>query len=250
MRLRGKVAIITGAGTGIGKQTSLMFAKEGAKVVAAGRRSEPIKEVVDAIVLKGGEAVYHLTDVTNVDQVKSLVQRTLSAYGKLDIVFANAGINPSRTTILETTEENWYKTLDTNLTGTFLTCKYSVQPMIDNGGGSIVVTSSMASLTGVKKRISYAASKGGVNQLVKCLAIDCAPYNIRVNAICAGRVPTEMVSHLQSPSGDWKDVSKTYPLGITGTPEDIAYAAIFLASNESRWVTGVLLPVEGGYLTY
>ncbi|MBW2146591.1 MAG: SDR family oxidoreductase [Deltaproteobacteria bacterium] len=246
MRLEGKVAIITGAGSGIGRATSLMFAKEGARVVAAGRRSEPISQVVDLITAEGGEAIYHQADVMKVDQIKALVEKTLSAYGKLDVVFANAGINPSRTTILDTTEKNWQKTLDTNLTGVFLTCKYSIPPMIENGGGSIIINSSLAGLIGLKKRIPYAASKGGVNQLTKCLAIDCAPYNVRVNAICPGRVLTDLVKHLQAPGGDWEEVSKLYPLGMRGKPEDIAYAAVYLASDESSWVTGVLLPVDGG----
>ena len=250
MRLNGKVAIITGAGSGFGKATSLMFAKEGAKVVAAGRRLDPLKTVVDTIAATGGEAIYHQTDVTKGDQVKALVHAALSAYGKLDIVFANAGINPSRTSILETSEENWHKTLDTNLTGVFLVCKYGLPALIENGGGSIVVTSSIVGMTGVRNRIPYGASKGGLNQLVKCLAIDCAPHRVRVNAICPGRVETEMVEHLISPGGEVGGLTKPYPLGLEGKPEHVAYAALYLASDESAWTTGALLPVEGGYLTY
>ena len=250
MRLKEKVAIITGAGSGIGKASALMFAEEGAKVVVAGRRPEPLKTVVDSILAKGGQAVWQQTDVTEPDQVQALVRSALDTFGKLDIVFANAGINPSRTSILETSLDGWHQTLATNLNGVFYTCKYSLQALIDNGGGSILVTSSMVGLTGVKNRIPYGASKGGVNQLVKCMAIDCAPYNIRVNAVCPGRIMTEMVSHLYSDDGEWGGLTKPYPLGMKGKPEHVASAAVYLASNESEWVTGILLPIEGGYLTY
>ena len=250
MRLKNKVAILTGAGSGIGKATALMFAKEGAKVVVAGRRAEPLKKVVDTIRSEGGAAIDHPTDVTDETQVKALVQTALSEYGKLDIAFANAGINPSRTNILETTEEAWHQTLNTNLTGVFLTCKYSLPALIENGGGSIIVTSSMVGMTGVKNRIPYGASKGGVNQLVKCMAIDCAEFNVRVNAVCPGRVMSEMVSHLKGSEGGWGGIYKSYPLGMKGEPEHVAHAVVYLASDESAWVTGVLLPVEGGYLTY
>ena len=252
MRLENKVAILTGAGSGIGKATALMFAKEGAKVVVAGRREEPLKKVVDAIRSEGGAAIDHPTDVTDGTQVKALVQTALSEYGKLDIAFANAGINPSRTNILETTEEAWHQTLNTNLTGVFLTCKYSLPALIENGGGSVIATSSMVGMTGVKNRIPYGASKGGVNQLVKCMAIDCAEFNVRVNAVCPGRVMSEMVSHLKGSDSDggWGGIYKSYPLGMKGKPEHVAHAAVYLASDESAWVTGVLLPVEGGYLTY
>jgi len=246
MRLEGKVAIITGAGTGIGRETALMFAKEGAKVVVAARRPAVIDEVVDLITSKGGEAVSHPTDVTQVDQVKALVEKTLSTYGTIDVVFANAGINPSRTPILETTEENWQKTLDTNLTGVFLTCKYSLPAMIEKGGGSIIVNSSAVGLVGNKNRIPYGATKGGANHFVKCMAVDCAPYNIRVNAICPGRVMTDFVRHLEGAGGDMEEVRKLYPLGLKGKPEHIAYAAVYLASDEAEWVTGILLPVDGG----
>ena len=130
MRLKDKIAILTGAGSGIGKATALMFAKEGAKIVVAGRRTEPIKKVVETIRSKGGDAIDQPMDVTDGAQVRSLVQSALSEYGKLDVVFANAGINPSRTNILETTEEAWHQTLNTNLTGVFLTFKYSVPALI------------------------------------------------------------------------------------------------------------------------
>lgn len=250
MRLKGKVALITGAGSGIGKAAALLFAAEGARVVVAGRRMEPLEAVVESIVATGGQAICRQTDVTQSSQVKVLVAEALRAYGKLDVVYANAGINPSRTPILETSEENWHKTIATNLNGVFYTCKHGLPPLIDNGGGSIIVTSSMVGMTGVKNRIPYGASKGGVNQLVKCMAIDCAEHNVRVNAVCPGRVMSEMVAHLYSENGEWGGLTKPYPLGMTGKPEHVASAALYLASDESAWVTGSLLPVDGGYLAY
>lgn len=250
VRLEGKVAILTGAGSGIGKETALLFAREGARVMVSGRREAPLKAVVDTIRSRGGSAAFCKADVTRGDQVQAMVQATLAEYGKLDIVVANAGIHPSRTDILETTEEAWHQTLATNLTGVFLTCKYSLPALIQNGGGSIVATSSMVGMTGVRNRIAYGAAKGGVNQLVKCMAIDCAQYHIRVNAVCPGRVMSEMVSHLKESDGSWGGITKPYPLGLKGEPEHIAYAVLYLASDESEWVTGILLPVEGGYLSY
>jgi len=222
-----------------------MFAREGAAIIAAGRRKEPLSEVVREIRREGGKADYLETDVRNEEQVTTLVRKTLDIFGSIDIVVASAGINPSRTNILDTTELAWKETIDTNLTGAFLTCKYAIPPMIDQNGGSLIIISSMVGMTGVRERIPYAASKGGVNQLVRCLAVDHARYNIRANGICPGRILTEFNKELWGRS---EEVSRLYPLGLRGRPEDIAYAGIYLASDESSWVTGVLLPVDGGYL--
>jgi NAD(P)-dependent dehydrogenase (short-subunit alcohol dehydrogenase family) len=244
MRLRGKVAIITGAGSGIGRAAAFVFAREGAKVVLASRRAEPLKLTVDEIRSQGGEAIYHSTDVTQSGQVKDLVQATLGAFGTLDIVFCNAGINPYRTNILNTTEDNWHEVLGTNLTGVFLTCKYCLPPMIENQSGSIVVTSSQVGLVAQKDRITYGTTKGALISFVKCMALDCAPFNVRVNAVCPGRVQTELTAGRP----DWKERSALYPLGLRGTPEDVACAAVYLASDEAKWVTGVALPVDGGFI--
>jgi NAD(P)-dependent dehydrogenase (short-subunit alcohol dehydrogenase family) len=243
MRLREKVAIITGAGSGIGRGCALVFAKEGAKVVLASRRVEPLKEAVEQIRLQGGEAIYHSTDVTRSEQVKDLVQATLTAFGKLDVVFCNAGINPYRTNILNTSEDNWREVLDTNLTGVFLCCKHALRPMIDTGGGSILVTSSQVGIVGRKERISYGTTNGALIRFVKCMALGCAPFNIRVNAVCPGRIRTELTVELP----DWEARGAFYPLGIKGTSDDVAYAAVYPVSDEARWVTGVRLPVDGGF---
>jgi NAD(P)-dependent dehydrogenase (short-subunit alcohol dehydrogenase family) len=244
MRLRGRVAVITGAGSGIGRASALVFAREGAKVVLAGRRVEPLARAVDEIRSQGGEAIHHSTDVTQSGQVRDLVRAALDAFGKIDIVDCNAGINPYRTNILGTTEDNWHEVLATNLTGVFLTCKYCLPPMIENKGGSIVVTSSQVGLVAQKDRLTYGTTKGALISFVKCMALDCAPVNVRVNAVCPGRVPTELTASRP----DWKDRSALYPLGLRGTPEDVAYAAVYLASEEAQWVTGVALPVDGGFV--
>jgi NAD(P)-dependent dehydrogenase (short-subunit alcohol dehydrogenase family) len=244
MRLQGKVAIITGAGSGIGRSSASVFAREGAKVVLAGRRTEPLVRAVDEIRSHGGEATYHSTDVTQPSQVKALVRAALDAFGKVDIVYCNAGINPYRTNILNTTEDNWHEVLATNLTGVFLTCKYVLPPMIENKGGSLLVTASQVGLVAQKDRLTYGTTKGALVSFVKCMALDCAPFNVRVNAVCPGRVQTELTADRP----DWKERSALYPLGMRGTPDDVAYAAVYLASDEAQWVTGVALPVDGGFV--
>ena len=244
MRLQGRVAIITGAGSGIGRASAFVFAREGAKVVLAGRRAEPLRQAVEEIRAQGGEATYHSTDVTQSGQVRDLVGAALGAFGKLDILFCNAGINPYRTNILNTSEENWHEVLATNLTGVFLACKHALPPLIENGGGSIVVTASQVGLVGQKDRLTYGTTKGALINFVKCMALDCAPFNVRVNAICPGRVQTELTANRP----DWKERSALYPLGLRGTPQDVAQAAVYLTSDEAQWVTGVALPVDGGFI--
>jgi len=247
MRLKDKVAVITGSGTGLGRATALAFAREGARVVLSGRREEPLREAAEAIAAAGGRAVWQTTDVRRAEEVRRLMDRAVEEFGRLDIVMANAGVNPSRTNILETSEADWRLTLDINLTGVFLTCKYGLPRLIENGGGVILVTSSVIGLKGAKNRIPYGATKGGVNQMVRCLAVDHAKDNIRAVALCPGRILTDLVKHLQNEGGDWAEVSRSYPLGIKGTEEDFARAAVYLASDEASWVTGVLFPVDGGY---
>ena len=247
MRLKNRVAVITGGGTGLGKAISIAFAKEGAKVIIAGRRIEPLKEVETLITNFNGQASCCQTDVSDSLQVKKMIEECVNRYGKLDTVIANAGVNPSRTNILETSEENWKTTIDINLTGVFFTCKYSMPYLLKNKGGSITVISSTIGLNGAKNRISYGASKGGVNHLVKCMAIDHAKDKIRVNSVCPGRVMTEFVRHLKNSGGDWDEVEKKYPMGMTGKIDDITNAVVYLSSNEASWVTGVNFPVDGGY---
>ncbi len=236
--------MITGAGSGIGRASALVFAREGAKVALAGRRADPLQRTVEEIRAQGGEAISRPTDVTQSSQVRELVAATLAAFGKLDVVFCNAGINPYRTSILHTTEEQWQEVLATNLTGVFLTCKHALPPMIENRGGSIIVTSSQVGLVGQRDRLTYGTTKGALINFVKCMALDCAPFNVRVNAVCPGRVQTELTKNRP----DWKERSALYPLGTRGTPDDVAHAAVYLASDEAQWVTGVALPVDGGFI--
>jgi NAD(P)-dependent dehydrogenase (short-subunit alcohol dehydrogenase family) len=243
MRLEDKVVIITGAGTGIGRGCALAFAEEGAKIVAAGRRLGPIRGVIRDIEKNGGRGVYQQTDVSKKEDVLRLIDRTMSSFGRIDVVFANAGVNPCTTNIVETSEEDWQTAIDINLTGVFLLCKYSIPHMMKNRTASIIVTSSQVGLVGQKNRIPYGATKGGLISLVRCMALDCAEFNIRVNAICPGRIRIKA----NADASDWAERAPLYPLGLRGTPDDVARAAIYLASDESAWVTGIALPVDGGF---
>jgi NAD(P)-dependent dehydrogenase (short-subunit alcohol dehydrogenase family) len=253
MKLKRKVAIITGSTSGIGRTTAILFSQEGARVVVVGRRSEAGQITVKEIKKKGGEALFVKADISDVKQVKDLVKKTLSAYDKIDILFNNAGIHPesARKPLAECSLRDWDRIMRINAKGIFLGCKYAIPRMIENGGGVIINTSSTHAFVTIKNRGIYSASKGAITTLTKAMAIDYAPYHIRVNCICPGMVQSEMTSSvIQEARRDkkvWQNYMAKYPLGRLGKPEDIAYAALFLASDESSWITGSCLMVDGGY---
>jgi NAD(P)-dependent dehydrogenase (short-subunit alcohol dehydrogenase family) len=251
-RLKDKVAIITGAGSGIGESTAIIFAREGAKVVLAGRRVPKIQAVVDRIKAEGGEAIAVQTDVRYAEQVQNLIRKTVERFRKLDILFNNAGVRASRSTVVDLTEEEYERTMATDVKGLWLCCKHAIPEMIRSGGGSIINCSSISAFIGQPLQGVYNVTKGGIDILTKCMALDFARNNIRVNNVNPGWVKTEMNEEelarwKAEGSKELEEVLRLHPLGRLGEPEDVAWAVVYLASDESSWVTGASFLIDGGY---
>jgi meso-butanediol dehydrogenase/(S,S)-butanediol dehydrogenase/diacetyl reductase len=245
MRLEGKVAIITGGGSGIGRATAELFAREGASVVVADYKADAGSEAMQAIKDAGGEAIFVEVDVSDSVQVQKMVQTSLDTYGGIDILFNNAGVLIFGT-ILETEEEDWNRLMAINLTGAYLCSKAVIPHMIERGGGSIINASSSTGAHDVAPNIAaYVTSKGGVTLLTKAMAVDHAKENVRVNAIAPGPTDTPMLRDNMSPE-ELKAFAATFPMKRLGRPEELAYAALFLASGEASFVTGAILAVDGG----
>lgn len=253
MKLKDKVAIVTGATSGIGRATAVLFAQEGAKVVAVGRRPAEGEATVTTVRQNGGEGIFVRADVSKTLDVKALVSKALAAYGRIDILFNNAGINAdsAKKPLADLSEEDWDLTMDVNVKSVFLTSKYVIPEMMKGGGGVIVNASSNAGLVATKNRSVYIASKGAVTQLTKSMALDYAPFGIRVNCVCPAFVETEMtLAFAESARKDpkvWESILDRHPIGRIGTPADVARAVVFLVSDESSWITGTALIVDGGY---
>ncbi len=249
-RLEGKVALITGGASGIGEATAKLFAREGAKVVIADLQREKGKAVVAEIRAAGGEASFTKVDVRRETQVKRMVAFTVKRYGRLDILFNNAGVENPKPEV-ETTTDEWDFIMDVNVRGVFLGTKYAIPEMKKNGGGSIINTASIFGLVGSPGFAAYHASKGAVRLLTKATALAHAADNIRANAICPGVIETPMFAEVLGGSPDPEAARaewlKMEPVGRFGRPEDIAYGALFLASDESSYVTGTELVIDGGY---
>jgi NAD(P)-dependent dehydrogenase (short-subunit alcohol dehydrogenase family) len=245
MRLKGKVAIVTGGGSGIGLATAQLFAEEGARLVVAEYTAEAGQAAVEAIRSADGDAIFVQVDVANADQVQKMAQAAIDAYGKIDILYNAAGIIVYGL-VHETPDDVWRKVIDINLTGTFLACKYVIPHMIANGGGAIVNTSSSVGWQDAcSDAPAYCASKGGVSLLTKQMAIDYAKYKIRVNALVPGPTETPMLRNAFNPSA-LVAFANTYPMKRLGQPRELAMGVLFLASDEASFVTGALLPVDGG----
>jgi NAD(P)-dependent dehydrogenase (short-subunit alcohol dehydrogenase family) len=244
----GKVALVTGASSGIGRATALVFAREGAKVVIADVTVEGGEETVVQVKKAGGEAVFVNTDVSKAVEVEALVAKAVATYGRLDCAYNNAGIAGKAKTVVEDTEDNWDRILAINLKGVWLCMKYEIAHMLKQGGGAIVNTASGAGLIGVRRGGAYVASKHGVVGLTKTAALEYAKAGIRVNCVCPGPIDTPM---LQGIGGNNQVVIErmvaAQPGGRLGQPAEIAEAAVWLCSDAASFVTGLPMPVDGGY---
>jgi NAD(P)-dependent dehydrogenase (short-subunit alcohol dehydrogenase family) len=245
-RLAEKVTFVTGASSGIGRAAALRFAAEGAKVVAASRRKDRLDQVVAEIRHQGGEALGVECDVTDEDSVRRAVAATVEQFGRLDCAFNNAG-GPGGQRPLHELDTGWFDlVMATNLRGPFLCMKYEIPAMLANGGGAIVNTSSIGGLVGGPRNSDYGASKWGLAGLVKCAAMDYARRGIRINAIAPGPTRSEMFDAWMPDDDARAEMADQFPLNYIAHPDDMARAALFLLSEESRWTTGCVLPCEGG----
>lgn len=249
-RLRGKVAILTGAATGIGKTSALLFAQEGASLILADIDGVRGQQVAEEVRASGGRASFVQTDVSKKEDIQKLVAEAVGQAGKIDVLFNNAAINFFGK-VTETPEDVWERVMATNVRSVYLGCKYAIPVMLENGGGSIINTASVAAVVGLKNLAAYTASKGAVMQLTKNIALDYAAQGIRANALCPGVTATEMTLKVIADSADPAATRHRYdtgrPMGRIGEPIEIAQAALFLASDESSYMTGTFLLVDGGY---
>jgi NAD(P)-dependent dehydrogenase (short-subunit alcohol dehydrogenase family) len=248
-RLSGKVAFISGGGTGIGRACALAFAREGAKVAVAGRRHAQLEAVIGEIAAAGGEALAVRCDVRERPSVESAIRMTVERFGGLSTVVNSAGVLVAGDAE-GTSDEDWHRLIAINLTGTFYVSRAALPELRRGGGGSIINMGSVFGLIAMKQRAAYAASKGGVTLLTKAMALDHAREGIRVNCICPAITETELIQDLFAKMPDAENVRKAraeqIPQGRFGRPEEIANLAVFLASDESPWLTGAAIPIDGG----
>lgn len=243
MRLREKVAVVTGFGSGLGRAIAVRFALEGAKVVGLSRGREAGEETLNQIRAAGGEALFVGTDVRNAAAVQAAIEEAVHSFSRLDIVVNSAAVRITGTAT-DISEEEWDRVLDTNLKGTFLVSRAAIPEMRRGGGGCIINISAISGFHGTIRRVAYSVSKGAVNNITEAMALDHAVDGIRVNCICPGPTETPMVS-IPTPE-QREQLERRIPLGRIGQPEDIAEAAVYLASDAARHVTGAILAVDGG----
>ena len=248
MRLSDKVTLITGAGSGIGRESALLFAREGAQIVVCDVNEAAGKETVGMIEAAGGGATFVQADVSKSADVQAMIKAAETTYGRLNVLFNNAGIfHPQDGSVLETEEEVWDLTMNVNLKGVFLGCKFGIPALLRAGGGSIINTASFVAVMGAATpQIAYTASKGGVLSLTRELAIEFARQNIRVNALCPGPVETPLLAELLADPARRQRRLVHIPPGRFAKVQEIANAALFLASEESSFINGSTFLVDGG----
>ncbi len=244
-----KVALVTGGTSGIGRETAVLFAKRGARVVVAGRRENEGKATLDLIRAAGGEGVFIRSDVSKALDVQAMVEKTVESFGGLDYAFNNAGTEGNWVPIVEQTEEEWDHTIDVNLKGTWLCLKYELQQMLQQGrGGAIVNMSSIAGLISSRGTAIYSASKHGVLALTKAAAIENARSGIRVNAVCPAAIETAMADRLFGAPDVKKSSLKFYPMNRFGESSEVAEAVLWMCSSAASFMTGQSLVLDGGFL--
>ena len=250
MKLKKKIAIVTGGGSGIGSSIANLFAKEGAKVVVMGRTSTKVQRTVNKIKKGGGEASCEIGNVSVTEDVKDAIDSVVSRYGGVDIIVNSAGIDP-KFAVVDTPEEVWDEVMAVNLKSAFLLSKYAVPEMVKRGGGSIVNIGSTSSFFGYQGFSAYCASKGGLLLLTKAMALELGPKNIRVNIICPSDTRTPMFQRSmlasQNPQKFYRNIVNLNPLGRIASTHDVANVALFLVSAEASYLNGVSIMVDGGY---
>jgi len=246
-RFEGRVALVTGGGSGIGRATSLAFANEGAKVVVDDINVQGGEETLRLIKSAGGDAIFVKADVSKAAEVEAMVHRAIEIYGRIDCAFNNAGVGEPLKRLSKTSEDNWDRVMATNLKGVYLCMKYEIPHMYKQGKGAIVNTASLAGLKGLSGQAAYAASKHGVVGLTKSAALEYAGASIRINAVCPGVIDTPLIAPNMR---DRPQVQKAYvdmePIGRLGKPEEIAAAVLWLCSDEASFVIGSCFSVDGG----